>query len=293
MLFSMTGFGRSELKRDGISVSVEIKSLNSRFLEVIPKIPRVLQSREFEIRELIRQKISRGKITISIDVEIDQMYQMPVKVNFDVLSNLLKVLREVKKKAKIKGDIKLEHLLMFREVFEPNQVNEVSDEQWEVVKTAIDEAIDKLIYSRRKEGIEILKDIENRVNLISANLEKILTLSEQSLKAKQNLLRQKIEEVFKDVEFDKNRLESELVWLANKLDVTEECVRLKSHIKFFLDTLKGEDVAVGRRLNFLLQEMLREATTIGAKTEDPEITYLVIAIKEEIEKIREQLQNVE
>ncbi|MCS7229981.1 MAG: YicC family protein [Candidatus Kryptonium sp.] len=289
----MTGFGRSELKRDGISVSVEIKSLNSRFLEVIPKIPKILQSREFEIRELVRQRILRGKVTISIDVAIEPMYQMPVKVNFDVLTNLLKVLREVKKKAKIKGDIKLEHLLMFREVFETNQVNEISDEQWEVVRTAIDEAIDKLISSRQREGIEILKDVESRINLISNNLEKILTLSEQSLKAKQSLLKQKIEEVFKDVEFDKNRLESELVWLANKLDVTEECVRLKSHIKFFLDTLKSDDIAVGRRLNFLLQEMLREATTIGAKTEDAEITYLVIAIKEEIEKIREQLQNVE
>ncbi|MCX7761811.1 MAG: YicC/YloC family endoribonuclease [Candidatus Kryptonium sp.] len=293
MLLSMTGFGRSELKRDGISVSVEIKSLNSRFLEVIPKIPKILQSREFEIRELVRQRILRGKVTISIDVAIEPMYQMPVKVNFDVLTNLLKVLREVKKKAKIKGDIKLEHLLMFREVFETNQVNEISDEQWEVVRTAIDEAIDKLISSRQREGIEILKDVESRINLISNNLEKILTLSEQSLKAKQSLLKQKIEEVFKDVEFDKNRLESELVWLANKLDVTEECVRLKSHIKFFLDTLKSDDIAVGRRLNFLLQEMLREATTIGAKTEDAEITYLVIAIKEEIEKIREQLQNVE
>lgn len=293
MLLSMTGFGRSELKRDGISVSVEIKSLNSRFLEVIPKIPKILQSREFEIRELVRQRILRGKVTISIDVAIEPMYQMPVKVNFDVLTNLLKVLREVKKKAKIKGDIKLEHLLMFREVFETNQVNEISDEQWEVVRTAIDEAIDKLISSRQREGTEILKDVESRINLISNNLEKILTLSEQSLKAKQSLLKQKIEEVFKDVEFDKNRLESELVWLANKLDVTEECVRLKSHIKFFLDTLKSDDIAVGRRLNFLLQEMLREATTIGAKTEDAEITYLVIAIKEEIEKIREQLQNVE
>lgn len=293
MLLSMTGFGRSELKRDGISVSVEIKSLNSRFLEVIPKIPKILQSREFEIRELVRQRILRGKVTISIDVVIEPMYQMPVKVNFDVLTNLLKVLREVKKKAKIKGDIKLEHLLMFREVFETNQVNEISDEQWEVVRTAIDEAIDKLISSRQREGTEILKDVESRINLISNNLEKILTLSEQSLKAKQSLLKQKIEEVFKDVEFDKNRLESELVWLANKLDVTEECVRLKSHIKFFLDTLKSDDIAVGRRLNFLLQEMLREATTIGAKTEDAEITYLVIAIKEEIEKIREQLQNVE
>ncbi|CUS82490.1 YicC/YloC family endoribonuclease [Candidatus Kryptobacter tengchongensis] len=293
MLSSMTGFGKAEIKQNGIFVSVEMKSLNSRFLEVITKLPKILQPKEFEIRELIRQKVSRGKITVSIDIEIDPIYLMPFKINFDFVSHVVKLLKEIKKKTKVKGEIKLEHLLMFREIFESNSMDNISDEHWEVVKKAIDEALDKLVLARRKEGIEISRDIENRINLISDNLEKILTLSEGSLKSKQSILKQRIEEVFKDVEFDKSRLEAELVWLANKIDVTEECVRLKSHIKFFIETLKGDDVAVGRRLNFLLQEMLREATTIGAKIEDAQITYLVVAIKEEIEKIREQLQNVE
>jgi len=293
MLSSMTGFGKAEVKQNGIFVSVEMKSLNSRFLEVITKLPKILQPKEFEIRELIRQKVSRGKITVSIDIEIDPIYLMPFKINFDFVSHVVKLLKEIKKKTKVKGEIKLEHLLMFREIFESNSMDNISDEHWEVVKKAIDEALDKLVLARRKEGIEISRDIENRINLISDNLGKILTLSEGSLKSKQSILKQRIEEVFKDVEFDKSRLEAELVWLANKIDVTEECVRLKSHIKFFIETLKGDDVAVGRRLNFLLQEMLREATTIGAKIEDAQITYLVVAIKEEIEKIREQLQNVE
>lgn len=293
MLSSMTGFGKAEIKQDGIFVSVEMKSLNSRFLEVVTKLPKILQPKEFEIRELIRRKVSRGKITVSIDIEIDLMYLMPFKVNFDFVSYVAKSLKEIKRKTKVKGEIKLEHLLMFREIFESNFMDNISDEHWEIIKKAIDEALEKLILARRKEGIEILRDIENRINLISDNLEKILMLSEQSLKTKQNALRKRIDEIFKDVEFDKTRLEAELVWLANKNDVTEECVRLKSHIKFFIETLKSDDVAVGRRLNFLLQEMLREATTIGAKIEDAEITYLVVAIKEEIEKIREQLQNVE
>jgi len=293
MLSSMTGFGKAEIKQDGVSVSVEVKSLNSRFLEVIPKIPRILQSREFEIRELIRRKIARGKITILIDLEIDPAYLRTFEVNFDIVNHFVKLLREIKKKAKVKGEIKLEHLLMFREIFESGLTNDISDEHWEIVKSAIDEALDKLVEARKKEGLELSKDIENRINLISDHLEKILTLSEQSSKNKQSTLKQKIEKIFEDVEFDKNRLEMELVLLADKLDVTEECVRLKSHLKFFLETLKSDEVAVGRRLNFLLQEMLREATTIGAKTEDAEITYLVIAVKEEIEKIREQLQNIE
>lgn len=293
MLSSMTGFGKAEIKQDGVSVSVEVKSLNSRFLEVVLKIPRILQSREFEIRELIRRKITRGKITISINLEIDPAYLRTFGINFDIVSHFVKLLRELKKRAKVKGEIKLDHLLMFREIFDSGSVNDISDEHWEIVKSAIDEAIDKLVEARKKEGLELSKDIENRINLISEHLEKILTLSEQSLKNKQSMLKQRIEKIFEDVEFDKNRLEMEIVLLADKLDVTEECVRLKSHLKFFLETLKSDEVAVGRRLNFLLQEMLREATTIGAKTEDAEITYLVIAIKEEIEKIREQLQNVE
>jgi len=167
MLSSMTGFGKAEVKQNGIFVSVEMKSLNSRFLEVITKLPKILQPKEFEIRELIRQKVSRGKITVSIDIEIDPIYLMPFKINFDFVSHVVKLLKEIKKKTKVKGEIKLEHLLMFREIFESNSMDNISDEHWEVVKKAIDEALDKLVLARRKEGIEISRDIENRINLIS------------------------------------------------------------------------------------------------------------------------------
>ncbi len=293
MLSSMTGFGKAEIKQDGISVYVEVKSLNSRFLEVIPRIPRILQSKEFEIREIIREKITRGKITISINLEIDPTYLGPIEINFNLASYFVKLLRELKKKTKVKGEIKLEHLLMFRDKFEANSFDNISEGHWEVVRNAIEKAVDELVEARKKEGLELSKDIENRINLILMHVDRILTLSERGLKNKQGILKQKIEKFFRDVEFDKSRLEMELVLLADKLDVTEECVRLKSHAKFFIETLRSDEVAVGRRLNFLLQEMLREATTIGAKAEDAEITYLVIAIKEEIEKIREQLQNVE
>jgi uncharacterized protein (TIGR00255 family) len=288
----MTGYGKSEVRKDGIFVSVEIKSVNSRFLDISLRLPKILQSKEFEIRELIRQKISRGKVTASVELEIDSSIQPPIKVNFDIANALVKELKQLKKKTKVKGKIKLEHLLGIPQIFEAER-DDVSEEGWELVKMAIDEAIGKLIESRRKEGIELAKDISKRIELISEKVDKILSLSNKSLSERQSKLREKVEKVFKDIEFDKNRLEAELVILADKLDVTEECIRLKSHIKFFLETLNSDDVAVGRRLNFLLQEMLREATTIGAKVEDAQITYLVVSIKEEIEKVREQLQNVE
>lgn len=292
MLLSMTGFGNAEIKQNGISVSVEIKSLNSRFLEMNFKLPKILQSKEFEIREIIRRKVSRGKISVAIDIEFDRSL-LPFDIDFELASYLVKLLREVKKRTKLRGEVNLEHLLKFRDMFWASFADSISNEHWEIVKKAIDRALDELLLSKRKEGVEILNDVENRINLISDAVEKILSFSEQNLRIKQSALRQRIDEIFRDIEFDKNRLESEIVWLANKLDITEECVRLKSHVKFFLETLRSNDDTVGRKLTFLLQEMLREVTTIGAKSEDTQITYLVVSIKEEIEKIREQLQNVE
>ncbi len=293
MISSMTGFGKSEIKKDGISVSVEIKSVNSRFLEINLKLPKILQSKEFEIREIIRRRISRGKIFAVIEYEVDPSIQPPVRINFDVANYLVKSLKELKRKTKVKGEIKLEHLLEFSQIFELELEKDISENEWEIVKTAVENAIDKLIEARNKEGFELAKDIEKRINAISKDVDKIIALSNEKLRERQEKLKAKVEEIFKDVEFDKNRLEAELVFLANKLDITEECVRLKSHTKFFLEALKSSENAVGRRLNFLLQEMLREATTINAKSEDTEIVYLVVGIKEEIEKIREQLQNVE
>jgi uncharacterized protein (TIGR00255 family) len=292
MISSMTGFGRAQISRDGIDVSVEIKSLNSRFLEINLKLPAIVQPKEFEIKELIRRRISRGKITVSIDFKVNPFVQSPIKVNFDFVGAYVKALRELKRKFKVKGEIKLEHLLSLPNIFDVNSFD-ISEEQWEILKEGIEKALEYLIESRYKEGEQLAEDIEKRVKMISEKVDLIQKLSEENLRERQKKLREKVHEIFSDVEFDRNRLEAELLILADKLDVTEECIRLKSHVNVFLEVMKSDDVAVGKRLNFILQEMLREATTIGAKTDDVEVTYLVVGIKEEIEKIREQLQNVE
>jgi uncharacterized protein (TIGR00255 family) len=292
MISSMTGFGRAQISRDGIDVSVEIKSLNSRFLEINLKLPAIVQPKEFEIKELIRRRISRGKITVTIDFKVNPSVQSPIKVNFDFVGAYVKALRELKRKFKVKGEIKLEHLLSLPNIFDVNSFD-ISEEQWEILKEGIEKALEYLIESRYKEGEQLAEDIEKRVKMISEKVDLIQKLSEENLRERQKKLREKVHEIFSDVEFDRNRLEAELLILADKLDVTEECIRLKSHVNVFLEVMKSDDVAVGKRLNFILQEMLREATTIGAKTDDVEVTYLVVGIKEEIEKIREQLQNVE
>jgi uncharacterized protein (TIGR00255 family) len=218
--------------------------------------------------------------------------QSPIKVNFDFVGAYVKALRELKRKFKVKGEIKLEHLLSLPNIFDVNSFD-ISEEQWEILKEGIEKALENLIESRYKEGEQLAEDIEKRVKMISEKVDLIQKLSEENLRERQKKLREKVHEIFSDVEFDRNRLEAELLILADKLDVTEECIRLKSHVNVFLEVMKSDDVAVGKRLNFILQEMLREATTIGAKTDDVEVTYLVVGIKEEIEKIREQLQNVE
>jgi uncharacterized protein (TIGR00255 family) len=292
MISSMTGFGRAQISRDGIDVSVEIKSLNSRFLEINLKLPAIVQPKEFEVKELIRRRISRGKITVTIDFKVNPSVQSPIKVNFDFVGAYVKALRELKRKFKVKGEIKLEHLLLLPNIFDVNSFD-ISEEQWEILKEGIEKALENLIESRCKEGEQLAEDIEKRVKMISEKVDLIQKLSEENLRERQKKLREKVHEIFSDVEFDRNRLEAELLILADKLDVTEECIRLKSHVNVFLEVMKSDDVAVGKRLNFILQEMLREATTIGAKTDDVEVTYLVVGIKEEIEKIREQLQNVE
>ena len=292
MISSMTGFGKAQISRDGIDVSVEIKSLNSRFLEINLKLPAIVQPKEFEIKELIRRRISRGKITVSIDFKVNPSVQSPIKVNFDFVGAYVKALRELKRKFKVKGEIKLEHLLSLPNIFDVNSFD-ISEEQWEILKEGIEKALENLIESRCKEGEQLAEDIEKRVKMISEKVDLIQKLSEENLRERQKKLREKVHEIFSGVEFDRNRLEAELLILADKLDVTEECIRLKSHVNVFLEVMKSDDVAVGKRLNFILQEMLREATTIGAKTDDVEVTYLVVGIKEEIEKIREQLQNVE
>jgi uncharacterized protein (TIGR00255 family) len=292
MISSMTGFGRAQISRDGIDVSVEIKSLNSRFLEINLKLTAIVQPKEFEIKELIRRRISRGKITVTIDFKVNPSVQSPIKVNFDFVGAYVKALRELKRKFKVKGEIKLEHLLSLPNIFDVNSFD-ISEKQWEILKEGIEKALENLIESRCKEGEQLAEDIEKRVKMIFEKVDLIQKLSEENLRERQKKLRERVHEIFSDVEFDRNRLEAELLILADKLDVTEECIRLKSHVNVFLEVMKSDDVAVGKRLNFILQEMLREATTIGAKTDDVEVTYLVVGIKEEIEKIREQLQNVE
>ncbi len=290
MILSMTGYGKGTDVNGKIKVEVEVKSVNSRFLDIITKLPPSIMNKEYELREQIKNKINRGKLTIVILIIKNDYANQDIIVNNDKLKNYLLLINELKKTANITDKIKLEHVLYNKELFEVGEI-EFTDEEFCVVRKALDSALDQLLKMERNEGKELVKDLRKHIEIIKNKLSAIEVESNQSVKEYFEKLKEKVKLLFEDVTFEKDRLEMELAIIADKAEVTEECVRLKNHIKFFIDSL-DRDVEPGRKLNFLCQEMNSEANTISSKTISTTITHNSVFIKEEIEKIREQIQNI-
>lgn len=292
MITSMTGYGHGQATERGISVTVEVRSVNSRFLEVATRLPRSLSLRENEIKEIIRRRISRGKITLVSNVERETPGILPLKINISAAKSYYKLLNDLRKTVKIKETVKLDHLLRFSEVIEPQDMENTDEQEWEIFQKALDQSLNALTQMRLQEGGELRQDFLHRIGIIGRTLEQIETLSKDQVPAERMRLRERIQQLIDDKELDAGRLELEVALLADRLDVTEECVRFRSHNKFFLEAI-GNGEPAGRKLNFLIQEMNREANTIGSKSSASEIAHLVVGVKEELEKIREQLQNIE
>lgn len=293
MIQSMTGYGRGECSKKNITAIVELRSVNSRFFEFNSRLPRSLTLRENEIKEIIRSKLARGKISLTAALQSETNGKLPLKVNTPAAKSYYKLLNQLRASLKLKETVKLEHVLRFSEVFEGGIDEEGVSEEWAVFEESLQLAVKDLQTMRANEGREISKDMIARVEHIQKDLVHIGATSIQRIPDERTRLHERIMQLVSDKSVvDSQRLELEIALLADKLDVTEECVRFRSHNKFFLDALHNDDAA-GRKLNFLIQEMNREANTIGSKSNDTEIAHLVVSIKEELEKIREQLQNVE
>lgn len=293
MILSMTGYGRASAGSKKFVVDVEIKSINSRYLELFLKLPQILQSKEYEIRELIKNKIKRGKLSVVVLLKKNGLVEDVISLDSEKLKSYISLLKQVKKSAKISDKIKLEHLLYNRDIF-TSSIEEISDEEFEVVKNSISAAIDNLFEMKRKEGKELEKDLKKRIKLIEKKLDEIESeavgsVNEHFLKY-QEKVKQLLDEKAQVIADE--RLQLELAILAERSDITEECVRLRSHLKFFLEAVEKEQEP-GRKLNFLCQEMNRETNTISSKTLSVNITHNTVMIKEEIERIREQIQNIE
>lgn len=289
----MTGFGRAEGVFNGKKYTVELRSLNNRFLEVQVKSPKYLISKDFEIRDVIREKISRGKIhvIISVDNEIEQEFM--ALLTPDSLKSYVKVLKNIRKHTGSKEKIKIEHILRLTESVSSDMIPKVDEEEFLFIKSLLLNSLNDLLVMKQNEGRYLEKDIMKRIDMIENEYSGFIGFSKERIQKEREKIQAMVKEILNDqTNISENRIELEIALLADKLDITEECTRLQSHIKYFRNYISSSEFS-GRRLNFMLQELNREVNTIASKSNDAYISQTSAVIKEEIEKIREQIQNIE
>lgn len=289
---SMTGFGKAQIKTADALYTVELSSVNSRFLEFTFRTPRSLSGLEPKIRDLIQTKIRRGKLNVAINYERAHQEHGQYIFNQQAADSYLKQLRAYQKKRKLAGEIGVIDLLSIPDIVRaPGQ--DIGDAAlWKSLKKAVGDALNEMLKMRQKEGAALAADLKKRLRLIISDLKKIENISAGSARAHRDRILERVNQLLDGPEINRQRLEEEVALLCERADITEEITRLKSHLDQFRAALDVKD-SVGKRLNFILQEMNREVNTIGSKALIIDISKLVIGLKEEIERIREQVQNVE
>lgn len=292
MVASMTGFGKAEISKEGVGVTVEITSVNNRFCDIQFRLPKFLSELESEIKKLILTKIKRGKINFILGWEEELSPSSFVKLNTEVADVYYSIFKEMKKKYNLKGEIELKDFVNLPDILKIEKEEYEQEKAWRIIKEVTLSALEQIDKMRRFEGEKLAEDLKRRVEKLENTIDEIEKLSQLNFEWYQKRLKKRISEILDDFELGQQRIAMEAGILAERSDVTEECVRFRSHNQQFLSALK-ENEAVGKRLTFLLQEMNREANTIGSKAIHPEILQKVILLKEEIEKLREQVQNIE
>jgi uncharacterized protein (TIGR00255 family) len=292
MIISMTGFGRGQYSLDGFDAVVEVRSLNHRFLDVVMRLPRGLSTYEQAVKDIVRNKVSRGRINVAVTLKTATESELGLRVDEEVARRYKHLLENLMKTLGLSGTITLDHLLHFSDILAIDEENALPEQAWACVETAMQLAMDDLNAMRLREGREIARDLRPRINGLQEKIENIKIHSATRGKAEFERLYKRLRAMVDTKELDANRLELEVALLADRVDITEECTRFQSHNTLFLEAI-DEQEPTGRKLNFLLQEMNREANTIGAKANDAQIAHWVVGIKEEVEKLREQIQNLE
>lgn len=293
MITSMTGFGRGNCSADGFLITVEIKTLNSRYLDISVRMPSSIQHKELNLKEAVQKKLSRGKVSLNINVERTGPSKTDLRLNKELVKGYSDILNELKSESGISEPVTLSDMLQFNGLFESRKEDEAEIEKiWECTAEALDEALDHLNTMRRNEGTELKSDLSDQINGIAGMLEKVSDLSEKRAPEVRQKLQERIRKMVSEDTFDPDRMEMEVAILVDKMDVNEEIIRLNSHLKFFLEALEEKE-PVGRRLNFLCQEINRELNTIGSKASDSAIAHHIVLGKEKLEQIREQVQNIE
>ena len=291
MIKSMTGYGKGNISENLRNYQVEIKSVNHRYLDISVKMPRVLSYLEDEVKKVISSKAKRGKIDVFITFENNSAEGKEIKINNEIAKIYIEQLRNLAKEESISANIEVTEISKYPDVLSIQ--NTQDDEQIKKELIEVTEiATDKLVQMRQIEGNRMAEDLLQRIQNIKQKVEKISALSTGLIEEYVVKLEGRIKEILKNQEIDESRLAQEVVIYADKCSIEEEVTRLKSHISQF-EKLLSSDETVGKKLDFIIQEMNRETNTIGSKANNLEITNGVIDIKTEIENIREQVQNIE
>ncbi|MDE7289823.1 MAG: YicC family protein [Oscillospiraceae bacterium] len=292
MIRSMTGYGRSQQTLDGREILVEIKSVNHRYFEFSARVPRAYGYLEEKLKSFLQGKVSRGKVEMSVTIYNIEGKDALIEVNSSIAKGYVDALRKANESLELKDDITLSNLIRLPDIF--NVIKNTEDEEviWNDVKIAVEEALNNFVSMRETEGIKMREDVEQRLDYIEKLVGKVEERSPMVTEAYRERLYNKLAEILNDKKIDEQRILTEAAIFSEKTAVDEETVRLKSHINQFRSLLEINE-PVGRKLDFLIQEFNRESNTIGSKAQDVEITKIVVELKSEIEKIREQIQNIE
>ena len=293
MLKSMTGFGRHELVSSQFKIIVEMKSVNHRYLDINMKMPKKFNCFESDIRNLIKGKIQRGKVDFFLSYETEKDTNIALHYNATVAESYMKCFQSMKEQFPLIDDISVSMLANFPEVLTMERVEESVEELWDNIQTVIETAMDKLIQARIIEGEHLKQDLLGKLERMLELVQLIEERSPEVLTEYRTRLEEKVKELLEDSNIvEDSRILTEVTIFADKICVDEEVVRLKSHIVHMRDALQQQE-SIGRKMDFLAQEMNREANTILSKSNDMQISDVAIELKTEIEKVREQIQNIE
>ena len=292
MLRSMTGYGRGHQVVGNYDITVEVKSVNHRYFEFSSRIPKAYQFLEEKIKTAVQNGCSRGKVEASVSIQLIGGGENEVTLNVDITRGYLAALRSSAGELDLLDDLRLSDLVQFPDIFTVRKRELDPEEVWEAVRGVAEEAVNSFVRMREREGRQLKEDLVGRLENIAGTLSFIEERAPVLKEEYYNRLYQKITELLADKNIDETRLVTEAAIFADRVAIDEETVRLRSHLKQFAELLET-DLPVGRKLDFLVQEMNRETNTIGSKCQDVDITRRVVDIKSEIEKIREQIQNLE
>lgn len=290
MIQSMTGYGKATVNFEGKKIHIEIKSLNSKALDLSVRIAPLYREKEMEIRNLISQSLERGKVDFSLWVE-KEASETATPINAALMNNYYEQFKAIAEGTEIPMPTDLfATLLRMPDVLTKVDVQELSDEEWNVVRTAVSEAISQLVEFRKQEGIALAKKFNEKIDNIEALMKAIEPYENERVAKIRERITDALEKIL-NVDYDKNRLEQELIYYIEKLDINEEKQRLSNHLNYFRETM-NDGHGQGKKLGFIAQEMGREINTTGSKSNHAEMQNIVVRMKDELEQIKEQVLNV-